>query len=196
MPSILGQKIKRLRVAQNKKLKDVSELTGFSISYLSKIERGDISISRTTLDAVSRVLGVSSEYFLETPEIIRNYEHTYHVLEKDFLLLERLGQGDNNFQMEAALLTVFPREKIADFPHLHGGEELIYILEGNLTAILDGESLELFPGDCLHFYATTAHSWHNKTSKIVKLLAVNTPPHTWDKYPNNVMKDDEDAPAI
>lgn len=63
-------------------------------------------------------------------------------------------------------------------PYSHDGEEFIYVLEGVLTLILDGERQELCPGDSAHYPSSLSHNWGNLTNKCVRFLVVSHPnPH-------------------
>ena len=57
----------------------------------------------------------------------------------------------------------------------HEGEEFLYVLEGILTLIINGERHDLFPGDTGHFDSNNVHNWANFTNKTTKVLVVNSP---------------------
>ena len=57
----------------------------------------------------------------------------------------------------------------------HEGEEFIYVLEGILTLNVDNTQTDLYPGDSAHIKSISPHNWRNNTSKIVKILTVNSP---------------------
>ena len=61
----LGQKIKSIRKDKQKTLKQVAEQTGFSISFLSQLERGKSSATLESLKKISVALGVSPGHFFE-----------------------------------------------------------------------------------------------------------------------------------
>ena len=71
----------------------------------------------------------------------------------------------------------FRAEEFGDLVH-HTGEEFIYVLEGVLTLVLDGERQELCPGDSAHYPSSLPHNWGNLTNKCVRFLVVSHPnPH-------------------
>lgn len=181
----IGQKIKQLRLKQKKKLRDLSEDTDLSISYLSQIERDISSINIYSLDKIARALGVPISYFLGSPAdhrgfIMRNYEQKSIYLDKSSFYYNRLSNDSENYVLESTLITVLPyREETAGPPQPHIGEEFIYVLEGILTVILDGVSYDLNPGDSMHYKAAIPHDWRNYTGGVVRLLSVNTP-RPWD----------------
>lgn len=188
----IGRKIKQLRLKQKKKLRDLSEDTDLSISYLSQIERDISSVTIYSLEKIARALGAPISYFLDPPTdhrsfITRNYEQKSIYLDKSSFYYNRLSNDCEGYVLETMLITVLPyRKESACSPQPHIGEEFIYVLEGILTVILDGVSYDLNPGDCMHYQATTPHDWQNHTGGIVRLLSVNTP-RPWDhiEHENN-----------
>jgi quercetin dioxygenase-like cupin family protein len=61
-------------------------------------------------------------------------------------------------------------------PHSHGGfEETIYGLEGTLTFTIDGERLEIGPGQGVCIPRGTVHGFANVAGADAKFLAIATP---------------------
>jgi uncharacterized cupin superfamily protein len=56
----------------------------------------------------------------------------------------------------------------------HEGDELIYVLEGEIAQTVDGETIRLSAGDSLHFRGSSDHAWANETGENTKLLWVGT----------------------
>lgn len=177
----IGEKIKRLRISQNKKLRDISEATDLSISYLSQVERGLSSPSLYSLECIASAMGVKTSYFMESQPIhsvclMRNYEHICTYLEGSPFVYYRLRNETPGYNLEPMEVMVLPfNEANPSQVHPHKGEEFIYVLEGVLTVILDGERYDLNPGDSMHYMATVPHDWRNHSGRMVRLLTVNIP---------------------
>ncbi len=187
MSTIIGRKIRQLRLVQKKKLKDLSESTGLSISYLSKLERENFTVSSNALKKIAGALDVSVEYFYEGPSIVRSYDRVIGYVEEEMLSVENLTttMGDN--VMAAVIVNLLPgNAKKAKSPHSHIGEEIAYVLEGTLTVLLNDIEYELYPGDCLYFPSEHSHLWINKTNKMVRFLNVCNAPKKWDSYRQNL----------
>lgn len=60
----LGEKIKKLRLDNGLKQKDLSEILGISISNISKYESNDVAPSLETIKTLSKIFGVSVEYLI------------------------------------------------------------------------------------------------------------------------------------
>ena len=65
----VGRAIKSLRLLDDLTLADLSERSRVSVPMISKIERGQVSASLSTLDAIARAVGVPvANFFADTVE--------------------------------------------------------------------------------------------------------------------------------
>ncbi|WP_448698598.1 cupin domain-containing protein [Mucilaginibacter sp. AW1-3] len=92
-------------------------------------------------------------------------------LQLDFLL----DGEDTNNQMVMFELTIKAGAKVP-VPHYHiEVDEALYGLEGTLTSIVDGQSIETGPGDRLFITRGQTHYHDNLSDKDTKVLCVLTP---------------------
>jgi quercetin dioxygenase-like cupin family protein len=96
----------------------------------------------------------------------------------------RVGEFGARFLIEAAdsngSATVFecyvPANAKMPAPHSHDAfEETIYGLEGVSTWTVDGDAIEIAPGDALCVPRGTVHGFANRGSADAKFLAIATP---------------------
>jgi quercetin dioxygenase-like cupin family protein len=96
----------------------------------------------------------------------------------------RVGEFGVRFLIEAAdsngSATVFecyvPANAKMPAPHSHDAfEETIYGLEGVSTWTVDGDAIEIAPGDALCVPRGTVHGFANRGSADAKFLAIATP---------------------
>jgi transcriptional regulator with XRE-family HTH domain len=179
----IGATIRALRQERGLSLRDLSRLTGFSISFLSLVERGRSSLALTSLHKVATALGTSVASFF--PAVGRAREATApHVArasggasqlstgsQRTYRILS--GRGFSRV-LEPLLVTVEPSDTIEE-AYAHAGEEFAYILSGELLFVIDGVDNRLGPGDSIHFDSTVPHSIHNDTDAPVEALWVLTP---------------------
>jgi len=57
-------------------------------------------------------------------------------------------------------------------------DEIIYLLEGELSAQIDGVHYTLSSGDCVILKKGTRHKFSNNTSSNIRLLAICTPAYS------------------
>lgn len=182
MENKIGEKIKELRLQKELTLKDVSEKSNLSISFLSQVERGLTSVSILTLQSISEVLEVDLSYFFTFPKkyatnIKRSFEQEYFRMgESDFIYYSLSNDSLEERKLDPMLVNILPCEREKEiYPSSHKGEEFLYVLEGILTLYVGTEIHQLYPGDSYHICSNTPHEWANYTNTIVKVLSVNTP---------------------
>jgi quercetin dioxygenase-like cupin family protein len=92
------------------------------------------------------------------------------------LTLSFLFDGDDtDGQMVMFELTIVPGAKVP-VPHYHlEVDEAVYGMEGELTSIVDGQTITTSPGESLFIPRGAVH-WHNNSGSIlVKVLCVLSP---------------------
>lgn len=177
----IGSKIKALRMKNKMTLKQLSEKTGFSVGFLSQLERGMTSIAIDSLADMAKIFGVPLNSFFETQTqdgssgVTRSYEKNA-VAVSPKIIQYTLGKNPMDFSFltrEFHLMPNFDGDEVELYHH--EGEVLIYVLEGVLTLKTDEGLIELYPGDSIHIHSENNHNWLNRTNKVTKVLCVNTP---------------------
>lgn len=179
----IGQKAKKLRQAKKITLKELSEETNLSVGYLSQFERGINTIAIDSLAKIANVYGVELNYFFpdsnfnnDESVVVRSYEQRFLDVIGNNYIVKLLSNKAHNHELYPRIIEILPQstsESIQSYGHV--GEEFIYILEGVLTLIYQGEKHLLYPGDSAHHLSTDVHNWSNDTNNIVKMLCVSIP---------------------
>jgi transcriptional regulator with XRE-family HTH domain len=183
----LGARIRDARLAQKITLNALSEPTGLSAGFLSRLERGETNASISNLIAISTALRIPLRDFFEDPQAPSGPEYvltraserrskpplvangyTYHPSSGD--LPEQ--------QMSAFELTFPPGSKVAPQLVQHEGEEILYLLEGTIEFVIGTDTLLMKPGDCVHFNCEQPHMGRNVGKTAARLLMVVTPMHS------------------
>lgn len=180
-----GAILKQLRTEKGWTLAEVSKLTGFPISTLSKIEKGQVSMSYDKLARISTTLDVDIGIFfardharlppspaggrrsvirkgegrtIETRSYLNQFLAT-DLLNKRFVPI--LGQG---FATSI--------EDFGDMIH-HQGEEFCYVLEGALELHTDSYApVRLEAGDSIYFDSGMGHAYISVGEKPCKVLCI------------------------
>ncbi|MEK1850516.1 MAG: helix-turn-helix domain-containing protein [Phyllobacterium sp.] len=163
----IGHEVRAYRKKLGITVSDLAVTTGISLGMLSKIENGNISPSLTTLQSLSRALGVPLTAFFLRYEQPRN---AVFVKSGQGVEVERrgsraghqynvLGHIDNNTSgvvVEPYLITLTADSDVfPTFQHL--GIELIYMLEGEVAYRHGDQLYSMQPGDSLFFDSDAPH---------------------------------------
>lgn len=176
MDSELGKLIKGLRKEKGMTLKEVSEKTDLSISFLSQVERSLCSITLLSLRKISEALGVSPSYFfpdtIQVDEgIIRRASEKQTEHKSSFTYSDLSGNVTDPLFVPV-LVTLLPGDK-RGIPFSHEGQEFIYVIDGTLTIILDDKEYDLYTGDSIHLDSSRPHNWFNKTEEPTNFLFIS-----------------------
>ncbi|MEO3385780.1 cupin domain-containing protein [Mesorhizobium sp. CAU 1741] len=172
----MGALIRARRRQLDMTLQALGDAAGLSVGFLSQVERDQATPSLGALAGIARGLGVDVDYFIATPSIgsgvTRADERATFSLPGSSVMYERLhaefpGRGLSSFIM------IVPPGHHSEMVH-HEGDELLYVLEGDITQTVDGETIRLRAGDSLHFRGSSHHSWANESNGIARILWTGT----------------------
>lgn len=174
----LGSKIRALRQRLKRTLDETATAAGISKPFLSQVERGLASPSLTSLAGIAQALGVTVQYFVDTPSeersVCRGEQLRFFGFADSANLFARLTNLSEGRQLEAILVRMPPGQKRSEVT-THTGEEFLYVVEGEVSLTLEGKTFVLQAGDSSHYQSTVPHSWAN-TAKIESVVVwVGTP---------------------
>lgn len=179
MDKSIGEKIKHLRKKMKLTLKEVSDKTNLSISFLSQVERMKSSLTLESLKKISEVLQVNPSYFFSDEEkipsqsvIVRGIEDEVDLTINQFMYKDLSG-NNSNLNFSPMLVILNPGDNKGK-PFTHAGNEFLYILEGNLAVLIDNKEHHLSSHDSIIINANSPHYWLNHTDKPVKFLCVSS----------------------
>jgi transcriptional regulator with XRE-family HTH domain len=183
----IGHEVRAYRKKLGITVTDLSVSTGVSVGMLSKIENGNISPSLTTLQSLSRALGVPLTAFFTRFEEPRS---ATFVKAGEGVDIERrgtraghqyslLGHIDNNTSgviVEPYLITLTAESDV--FPTFqHEGMEFIYMLEGEVVYRHSESLYRMQPGDSLFFDADAPHGPEQLKVLPARYLSIISYPH-------------------
>jgi DNA-binding transcriptional MerR regulator/quercetin dioxygenase-like cupin family protein len=176
-PDAPGERLRRLRVKAHKTLKEVSEATGLSISFISALERGGSGASVASLRLLAEAYGVNMREVFgadleQSSPLVRGDERP--VMQWDNgVRFEEMASGEK--VMDPSYIRVPPGAG-SEGSYSHNGEEFIYVISGLLFVELkDQGTFRVASGDTLYFPSTTPHRWW-AGEEPVEAVYVNTPP--------------------
>ncbi|QHJ69120.1 MULTISPECIES: XRE family transcriptional regulator [Planococcaceae] len=172
------QKIKNLRIESGLTLKDLSEKTELSVSFLSQIERGSSSLAITSLKKIADAFEVPVTFFFDS-ETNHNYmlqagDRKPFQLEGASTTYSRLNGEFGGRRLEPLLVTLAPKQEQNQTSN-HPGEEFYYVLKGAALFKVDGKEYFVREGDSIHYPSEVPHSWENPLNEETIILCVLTP---------------------
>ena len=177
--SLVGERIARLRLDRGLTLDSLAVGTGLTTSFLSKLERGQTSISVDNLRTIAHFLGVEMVHFFErnpvsTAMLTRKGEGTPLVVGTADALGESLI-GSTRSSLQATLYRTPPGQgRSTGFSH--PGEEFVYVFRGRIRYFVGESEFVLNTGDAVWHRSTEPHGWSNVGRSVAVTLHVNTPP--------------------
>lgn len=175
----IGQRIRRLRLKKKLGLVQLGQHTGLSPAMLSKIERGQMFPTLPTLVRIALVFGVDLDHFFgkAAPRVAvtRQSERVSLPIPAGAApgsyVFESLNYALPDRRMEA-FLAVFPTDGPPSEEHQHGTEEFLFVLEGTLALVVDGETFTLEKGDSASFDSSVPHSYRRDGPAECRALVV------------------------
>ena len=178
----IGHEVRAFRKKLGITVADLAAATSISLGMLSKIENGITSPSLTTLQALSRALGVPLTSFFRRFEEERNavfvkagegvdVERRGTRAGHQYNLLGHISSNTAGVMVEPYLITLTEDSDV--FPMFqHDGMELLYMLEGDVVYRHSNNLYRMTAGDSLFFDADAPHGPDELTKLPIRYLSI------------------------
>lgn len=181
---MLGKKLRNVRRRKGSTLKEVAAQSGLSEGHLSKIETGKAIPSLPVLHRIAGCLGLNLAHLFDATDDERAV--VLRAGRRPLISLDPLRNGRGvtlerviSHAPENALqcnIHILEPDGASDGQISHHGEEVGYVIEGQVELKLDGEIHVLGPGDTFHFRSDRDHGYRNVGGSRARIFWVNTPP--------------------
>lgn len=180
----IGVRLKHARKVMGLRLRELAERVGCSESFLSKIENDKVNPSLQMLHRIVTELNftigeILSQDIEENKVVMRAGERpTIRMVpgrRAEGTHLEWLIPPGDTRLLAGSIHSVDPGGGSLG-TITHEGEEMGYLLEGELELEVDGKLYNLKPGDSFFFRSDLAHGYRNPGESLTRILWVNTPP--------------------
>jgi transcriptional regulator with XRE-family HTH domain len=179
-PQVIGEHIRRLRSDRRISVRAFAALTGFSASFISQLENGQVSPSLGSLHKIAEALGVTlGEFFaaaetgeetlIVRPEDRRRMDSTWTDAH-----IEALGPMSQSRKMEPVLAIFGPGGSSGKHPHAQSHDEFAFVLRGEVTLTLADEENTLRTGAAVTLPAHSPRLWENRTGEVAEILMVSS----------------------
>jgi len=175
----IGKRIHQYRLQNNFTLQELADKTGFSKGYLSKVEKSEKAPPVATLSVIARELGVTVSVILGEETI---HDSICLVRENERMLMAKNGEDFGyafealanpypNKHMEPFILS-YPSDDVFQHTFQHDGEEMLFVLQGQMRFKYGNREFALDKGDCIYFDSGIAHIGQPIGDEPVKILIV------------------------
>lgn len=172
-----GADYRRRRRAAGLTLRQVSESSDLSISFLSAFERGISGMSPSSEARLVAALDGQAQPSDEPTASIHTVGSARPLELADGVMFEFLTSRRGLLDPQYATLQP-GAQSIAEYQH--DGEEFIVVLGGTFTLRLRDTDYRMMPLDTIHFSSFERHSWSNNSDEVTELLWVTTERGVWN----------------
>jgi transcriptional regulator with XRE-family HTH domain len=162
----IGKRIQDLRKQKGLSLEELSQMTGFDVDLLSRIEQSQVQPQLGTVIKLSKALdsafgrlvsGVGDRLYSITRKGDRKVvsRSTSAQGRKAVYTYQSLAPEVKGRHMEALIVQL--EAAIEPEISIHEGEEFIFVLDGIVTLAIGDDRFELEPGDSAYYLSTTPH---------------------------------------
>lgn len=175
----IGRRIRQFRRQNDFTLQELADKTGFSKGYLSKVEKSEKAPPVATLSVIAKKLGVTVSNILGEEAaagsicLVRQNERILmpKTGEKIGYAYEALADPYPHKHMEPFILS-YPSDGALKHTFQHDGEEMLYMLQGQMRLRYGGREFILNKGDCMYFDSSVAHTVESIGEIPLKTLIV------------------------
>jgi electron transfer flavoprotein alpha subunit len=169
-----GEKIRRLREAQEWSREHLAEATGQTPEFIADVESGEIAPPVAFILRLSGAYGVDPGTFLnaEVKERIRDQRTQAYVNRTRNYSYQTLTSGADHDHLRAFMVTVEPHHDHKPVAYKHEGEEFIFVMEGELELTLGSQVHTLKKGESIHFHSNTPHKLKSLSAEITRCLVI------------------------
>ena len=171
----VGPRLRALREQRKLSMRALAERCALSVNAISLIERGENSPTVSSLHLLARALGVSiTDFFEDAHEHAVVYvRHGQRLAAQgNGVLMESLGIGLRNQQLEPFMVTVEPGTGDSGEAIVHPGQEFVYCVSGTIRYQVADQAYPLEAGDSLLFEASQPHTFQNHGASPARVLLI------------------------
>lgn len=174
----LGRRLRERRQELGMTLKEVADRAGLSVGFISQVERDLTAPSLSSLVSICKILKTDVGTYLQQPSLENSYSRNgmrYPFAlsrEERPIRYERISANFPGRKIRSVIMNVpsgYRSEVIS-----HDGEEMMFVLSGELSTSVDGNHVILHEGDSIHFPSTSPHQVWNSSQHTSVALWVGT----------------------
>ena len=175
----VGKKLRALRLGNNLTQEELASRLELTKGYISQLENNKTSPSMSTLFNILEVLGTDVHaFFSKESDVVVTFKQSDFYEKEDTALKHMIYWIVPNavkYEMEPIMIVLQPGgDSFKDEPH--PGEEFGYVLEGQVTLVLNKKKHTVKKGETFYYLANQPHYLTNLSQHPCKVLWISTPP--------------------
>ncbi|MEP2785037.1 MAG: XRE family transcriptional regulator [Pseudoruegeria sp.] len=172
----LGAALRTRRKDLKRTMQSVADAAGLSVGFISQVERGLSAPSLSSLASIAKALDAEISHFMPQPSGAQQTTHSASRLAYSVagsgVSYERLSTTFGGSHLHSVIVHEPPGHRLE--PISHDGEEMFYIIDGEITVEIEGTAEVLGQGDSMHFDSRRVHSTWNHGSSTASILWCGT----------------------
>ncbi|OFV89369.1 MAG: hypothetical protein A2V74_06150 [Acidobacteria bacterium RBG_16_70_10] len=176
----VGDRVRRLRTDRGLSLRGLAAATGFSPSFISQLEHGQVSPSIASMEKIALALEVTIGGFFAAAAdadgglVVKAGERARMSSSWSKAAVDALSPMGGRRRLDPVLITLEPGGRSGKHPYPHPREEFAYVLEGVVTLTLGPEEHRLRRGDSATILPGELRLWENRGRNVARVLLVST----------------------
>jgi transcriptional regulator with XRE-family HTH domain len=175
----IGKKIRELRLGNHLTQEELANRLELTKGYISQLENNLTSPSMQTLFSILEVLGTDIHEFFskEVEQTVVYKKDDFYVKENIELkhMISWIVPNALKYEMEPIIIDLEPGGQ-SEIDDPHAGEEFGYVLEGQITLVLNRKRYIIRKGESFYYLANKEHYLTNNSQQNAKVLWISTPP--------------------
>jgi transcriptional regulator with XRE-family HTH domain len=175
---LVGEHLRQTRLQLGMTLRTLARQTGFSPSFMSQVENGQVSPSISSMERIASAVGLTlGEFFAavgcgEGGLIVRVADRRSLTSRWSNAEIEVLSAPRSRLEM--LLITLRPGGRSGKHPYAHTSEEVAFVARGEVTLTLGPQEHRLRLGDAATILAGELRLWRNCTRSLARILIVSS----------------------
>jgi quercetin dioxygenase-like cupin family protein len=178
---VVGDQVRRLRTETGMSLRMLAKQTGFSASFISQLENGQVSPSISSMEKIAAALGVTLGQFFASAAggegglIVRAADRETLSSGWSRAEIAALTVARRAARLEAILVTLDAGGRSGKHPYPHPREEFAFVVQGEVILTLGPEEHRLRRGDAATILPGELRLWRNETRTPARVMIIGFP---------------------
>jgi transcriptional regulator with XRE-family HTH domain len=177
----VGNRVRLLRKARGRSLKEVAVRAGLSAGFLSQIERGLSSASVRALARIADALDAGIADIFPSDNggddvnriVARVRDRRRIDMHQTGTIKELVTPFNQSPHLDIYIITLEPGGSSGADPYVHDGAEAGFVLDGGIELIVEGRKFILGEGDSFRFNSNRPHQFRNAGDRTARAVWVN-----------------------